>query len=198
MSASCDFDYIVIGSGFGVSVSACRLTEKGYSVGVMEMGRRWKAEDFPASNWDSGRYIWRPGMRMFGFYNMRLFRHMVVMCGNAVGGGSITYANALLAPSPKVWDQGSWAGLKDWKGTMPRHYATAERMLGVTDNKLLGEADLRLKKMADRADSNPHPRSERVCRTRGEGIGRHPDVVVDRDPVQHPGHRSLHGGLRDG
>ena len=149
MSASCDFDYIVIGSGFGGSVSACRLTEKGYSVGVMEMGRRWKAEDFPKSNWDSGRYIWRPGMRMFGFYNIRLFRHMVVMCGNAVGGGSITYANALLVPSLKVWDQGSWAGLKDWKQVMPQHYATAERMLGVTDNKLLGEADLRLKKMAD-------------------------------------------------
>lgn len=144
-----DFDYIVIGSGFGGSVSACRLAEKGYSVGVMEMGRRWNAEDFPKSNWDSGRYIWRPGMRMFGFYNMRLFRHMVVMCGNAVGGGSITYANALLVPSPKVWEQGSWAGLKDWKHVMPQHYATAERMLGVTDNKLLGEADHRLKKMAD-------------------------------------------------
>ena len=149
MSAFYDFDYIVIGSGFGGSVSACRLTEKGYSVGVMERGRRWKAEDFPKSNWDSRRWIWRPGLRMFGFYNMRLFRHMMVLCGNAVGGGSITYANALLVPSSKVWDQGSWAGLNDWKRVMPQHYATAERMLGVTDNKLLGEADLRLKKMAD-------------------------------------------------
>lgn len=149
MSASYDFDYVVIGSGFGGSVSACRLTEKGYSVGVMEMGRRWAAKDFPKSDWDGRRFIWRPGMRMFGFYNMRLFRHVVVMCGNAVGGGSIAYANALLVPSPKVWDQGSWAGLNDWKQVMPQHYATAERMLGVTDNKLLGEADLRLKKMAD-------------------------------------------------
>lgn len=98
MSASYDFDYIVIGSGFGGGVSACRLTEKGYSVGVMEMGRRWKAEDFPKSNGDSGRHIWRPGMRMFGFDNIRLLRHI-------------------------------------------QHYATAEPMLGVTDNKLLGEAD---------------------------------------------------------
>ena len=151
MKDTYDFDYVVIGSGFGGSVSACRLTEKGYSVGVMEMGRRWKAEDLPKSNWDAGRYFWRPGLRMFGFFNMRLFRHVVVMCGNAVGGGSIAYASALLMPSSKVWDQGSWAGLKDWKQVMPSHYATAERMLGVTDNKLLGEADLRLKKMADLA-----------------------------------------------
>ena len=149
MNGCYDFDYIVIGSGFGGSVSACRLTEKAYSVGVMEMGRRWQAKDFPKSTWDSRRYIWRPGLRMFGFFNVRLFRHMVVMCGNAVGGGSITYANALRVPSPKVWDQGSWAGLKDWKRIMPQHYAQAERMLGVTDNKLLGEADFRLKKMAD-------------------------------------------------
>lgn len=143
-----DFDYIVIGSGFGGSVSACRLSEKGYSVGVMEMGRRWKAEDFPQSNWSAGRYVWRPGARLFGFFNMRLFRHVLVMCGNAVGGGSIGYANTLLVPSPKVWEQGSWAGLQDWQRVMPAHYATAERMLGVTDNQLLGEADLRLRKMA--------------------------------------------------
>jgi len=149
MNESYDFDYVVVGSGFGGSVSACRLTEKGYSVGVMEMGKRWKAEDLPKSDWDAGRYLWRPGLRMFGFYNMRVFHHVVVMCGNAVGGGSIAYANALLVPSPKVWDQGSWAGLKDWRQVMPQHYATAERMLGVTDNKLLGEADLRLKQMAD-------------------------------------------------
>lgn len=151
MNAPYDFDYVVIGSGFGGSVSACRLTEKGYSVGVMEMGRRWKAEDFPKSSWDSKRYIWRPGLRMFGFYNMRLFRHMVVMCGNAVGGGSIAYANALLVPKSNIWEQGSWAKLANWKSIMPAHYATAERMLGVTDNKFLGESDHRLKKMADLA-----------------------------------------------
>jgi len=66
-----DFDYIVVGSGFGGSVSAHRLTEKGYSVAVMEMGRRWKAEDFPKTNWDARRWLWRPGLKMFGFYNMQ-------------------------------------------------------------------------------------------------------------------------------
>ncbi len=149
MHHSFDFDYLVVGSGFGGSVSACRLTEKGYTVGVMEMGRRWKAEDFPKTDWDAGRFLWRPGMGLYGFYNMRPFRHVVVMCGNAVGGGSIAYANALLVPTSKVWDTGSWAGLKDWKQVMPQHYATAERMLGVTDNVLLGEADFRLKQMAN-------------------------------------------------
>lgn len=149
MSTSYDFDYVVIGSGFGGSVSACRLTEKGYSVGVMEMGRRWTAEDFPKTNWDARRWMWRPGLKMFGFYNMRLFRHVMVLSGNAVGGGSITYANALLVPPERVWDEGSWAGLKDWKRVMPQYYAMAERMLGVTENRILGEADFRLKKMAD-------------------------------------------------
>jgi len=144
-----DFDYIVIGSGFGGSVSACRLVEKGYSVGVMEMGRRWTAEDFPKTNWNLRRWFWRPGLKAFGFYNMRLFRHVMVACGNAVGGGSITYANVLLVPRDKVWDEGTWAGLHDWKRVMPGHYAEAERMLGVTENKLLGEADLRLKRMAE-------------------------------------------------
>ena len=149
MNKSYDFDYVVIGSGFGGSVSACRLTEKGYTVGVMEMGRRWKVEDFPKSDWDAGRFIWRPSLGLYGFYNIRPFRHVMVMCGNAVGGGSIAYANALLVPAPKVWDTGSWSDLNDWKQVMPQHYATAERMLGVTDNVLVGEADLRLKKMAD-------------------------------------------------
>ncbi|KWU51928.1 GMC oxidoreductase [Pseudomonas palleroniana] len=144
-----DFDFIVIGSGFGGSVSAHRLTEKGYRVGVVEMGRRWTADDFPKSNWDARRWIWMPALKMFGFYSMRMFRHVVVASGNAVGGGSITYANALLRPSDKVWDEGSWVGLTDWKSIMPQHYAEAERMLGVTEGKILGEAAMRLRRMAE-------------------------------------------------
>jgi cholesterol oxidase len=144
-----DFDYVVIGSGFGGSVSACRLTEKGYSVGVMEMGKRWTAQDFPKNNWDSKRWLWMPALKMHGFYSMRVFRHVMVLSGNAVGGGSITYANALLIPPGSVWEEGSWAGLQDWKLVMPHYFAMAEQMLGVTDNQLLGEADHRLKRMAD-------------------------------------------------
>ncbi|MEJ7601758.1 MAG: GMC family oxidoreductase N-terminal domain-containing protein [Kofleriaceae bacterium] len=144
-----EFDYIVIGSGFGGSVSACRLAEKGYSVAVVEMGRRWTAKDFPKSTWSLRRWIWRPGLKLFGFYNMRPFRHVMILSGHAVGGGSITYANTMLVPPDSVWRDGSWKGLADWEREMPAHYATARRMLGVTENRILGEADHLLKQMAD-------------------------------------------------
>jgi cholesterol oxidase len=144
-----DFDYVVVGSGFGGSVSACRLAEKGYSVCVIEMGKRWNASDFPKSTWNLRRWIWRPGLKLFGFYDMRPFRHVMILCGNAVGGGSITYANTMLVPPEIVWREGSWKGLADWEREMPQHYATARRMLGVNENRILGDADHMLKKMAD-------------------------------------------------
>ncbi len=144
-----DFDYVVVGSGFGGAVSACRLAEKGYSVAVLEMGKRWDAKDFPKTTWRVRRWLWRPGLKLFGFYDMRPFKHVMILCGNAVGGGSITYANTMLVPPEIVWREGSWKGLAEWEREMPAHYATAQRMLGVTQNKILGEADLMLKKMAD-------------------------------------------------
>ena len=143
-----DYDYIIIGSGFGGSVAALRLAEKGYKVGVMEMGRRWTADTLPASNWSLKRWLWIPQIGLRGFFNISLFKRVIVLHGNAVGGGSITYANVLLVPPERVWEQGSWAGLLDWKTLMPPHYATAQRMLGVTENHLLGPADHRLREMA--------------------------------------------------
>ena len=147
--AAPEFDFVVVGSGFGGSVSACRLAEKGYSVAVLEMGKRWTAKDFPKTTWNLRRWIWRPGLKLFGFYNMRPFRHVMILCGNAVGGGSITYANTMLVPPDVVWGQGSWRGLADWEREMPAHFAAARRMLGVTENRILGDADEMLKKMAD-------------------------------------------------
>jgi len=144
-----DFDFIVIGSGFGGSVSAHRLTEKGYKVAVMEMGRRWTPENLPRTSWSIHRWFWRPKLGLRGFFNMRFFKHATIFHGCAVGGGSITYACTLLAPPEKVWDSGSWASLANWKAEMPGHYETAARMLGVTENTILGPADHLLRKAAE-------------------------------------------------
>jgi cholesterol oxidase len=146
-----DFDYIVVGSGFGGSVTALRLVEKGYRVAVIEMGRRWTAENLPKTSWSLHRWFWRPGVALRGFFNMRFFRHVTIMHGCAVGGGSITYACTMLRPPEKVWDNGSWAGLDDWKRQMPQHYDEASRMLGVVTNRILGPADKLLRKVAEQA-----------------------------------------------
>jgi cholesterol oxidase len=144
-----DFDFIVIGSGFGGSVSALRLAEKGYRVGVMEMGRRWTPENLPRTSWSIHRWFWRPKLGLRGFFNMRYFRHVTILHGCAVGGGSITYASTLLRAPDKVWEMGSWAGLADWKSEMPQHFDTASRMLGIIENRILGPADFLLKKSAE-------------------------------------------------
>jgi cholesterol oxidase len=148
---SLDFDFIVIGSGFGGSITAHRLTEKGYRVAVMEMGRRWTPENLPSTNWLLWRWIWRPHLALRGFFNIELFRHVVIMHGCAVGGGSITYANTMLVPTDSIWESGTWAGLAAWKTEMPPHYATAIRMLGVVENRILGPSDHLLKRVADAA-----------------------------------------------
>ena len=93
-----DFDFIVIGSGFGGSVSAHRLAEKGYKVAVMEMGRRWTPDNLPQTSWSLSRWIWRPKLGLRGFFNLRFFKHATIFHGCAVGGGSITYACTLLSP----------------------------------------------------------------------------------------------------
>ena len=144
-----DFDFIVIGSGFGGSVTAHRLVEKGYKVAVMEMGRRWTPENLPRTSWSIHRWFWRPGLALRGFFNMRFFRHVTILHGCAVGGGSITYACTLLRPPDKAWDNGYWAGLADWKAEMPQHFDTASRMLGVTENRIFGPGDLLLKRGAE-------------------------------------------------
>jgi len=144
-----DFDFIVVGSGFGGSVAADRLAEKGYRVAVMEMGRRWTPENLPHTSWSIHRWFWRPKLGLRGFFNIRYFRHVTILHGCAVGGGSITYATTLLRPPERVWQTGSWAGLADWKSEMPRHYDSASHMLGVIENTILGPADHLLKAAAE-------------------------------------------------
>ena len=197
-----DFDFIVIGSGFGGSVTAHRLVEKGYRVAVMEMGRRWTPENLPKTSWEMHRWFWRPGIALRGFFNMRFFRHVTILHGCAVGGGSITYACTMLRPPDKVWDDGSWKGLDDWKSEMPQHYDTASQMLGVTVNKILGPAD-RLLKIGGRFRRSGRYLLSHQCRylpgarrSAGRSNDARPVLQRRRPGANHlQGMRRLHDGL---
>jgi cholesterol oxidase len=136
-----DFDHIIIGSGFGGSVCAHRLTEKGYTVGVLEMGKRYRQDDFPKTNWNLSKYYWAPLFKWHGILRMVVFRHVFVLSGVGVGGGSLTYASTSLVPKDKVWDDPKWSSLNDWKTVMPKYFDAAKRMLGVVQNSYLGGAD---------------------------------------------------------
>jgi cholesterol oxidase len=143
-----DFDYIVIGSGFGGSVSALRLSEKGYSVLVLEKGKRLTARDFPKTNWDFRRWLWLPGARFFGLFQMTFLRHVTIMSGAGVGGGSLMYANTLPVPKRGFFKAESWAHLADWENELRDFYRTALTMLGANPNPRLQLGDRALQKLA--------------------------------------------------
>lgn len=176
-----DTDCFIVGSGFGGSVSALRLAEKGYRVLLAEQGRRITPENMPQSTGDWRRFLWLPALACRGFFSLRLFKHMLVLHGNAVGGGSITYANTLLVPPQEVWRQGTWAGLRDWAAEMPAHYRTAQQMLGVTDNLLLADADRLLQRLADKNGIGGSFYRTRVAVYFG-GQDEHAQKMVDGDP----------------
>ncbi len=142
------YDYIVIGSGFGGSVSALRLAEKGYSVLVIEKGKWFKTEDFPKTNWNLRNWLWLPGLKLFGIQKLTFLRHINVLSGVGVGGGSLVYANTLPRPKPAFFNKGSWVGLADWEKELTPFYDTALKMLGATENPLLAESDLAMQKLA--------------------------------------------------
>lgn len=149
MPTAFDFDFVVIGSGFGGSVAALRLTEKGYRVGVLEMGKRYRPPDFPKTNWHLRKYFWAPAWGLHGFFRMSLLRHAWVLSGVGVGGGSLVYANTLLVPPDTVWDDPQWAALNDWRAVLPSFYARAKQMLGVTPVPQLAPADALLRQAAE-------------------------------------------------
>lgn len=126
------YDYIVIGSGFGGSVSALRLAEKGYKVLVVEKGKRWKSADFPETNWNIQKYIWWPAARLFGFLKLNFFREVFVLSGVGVGGGSLVYANTHMMPKDSFYTHPGWAGLKNWREILPEFFERAKFMLGST------------------------------------------------------------------
>lgn len=145
-----DFDWLVIGSGFGGSVAALRLAEKGHRVGVLECGRRFADEDFPRSTWDVRRYFWAPRLGMRGIFRLTFFSDVTVVSGCGVGGGSLGYANTLYVPPRRFFEDPQWAALaQDWQSELAPHYAEAERMLGVTFYDQDDPADQLLRELGD-------------------------------------------------
>lgn len=143
-----DYDYIIIGSGFGGAVSALRLAEKGYRVLALEKGKRLAAKDFPKTNWNLKKWLWLPALRCFGLFKLTYFRHVAVLSGVGVGGGSLVYANTLPVPKSKFFRAESWAHLADWEEELQPFYQTALAMLGATPNPRLESGDLALQQLA--------------------------------------------------
>ncbi|MCW8845857.1 MAG: GMC family oxidoreductase [Gammaproteobacteria bacterium] len=144
-----DYDWLVIGSGFGGSVSALRLSEKGYKVGVLEAGRRFKDEDFAESAWDLKRFIWSPLLGMRGILRMSPFRDVFIFSGAGVGGGSLVYANTLYRAKKEFFENPQWRELADWNSRLAPHYETAEHMLGVVTVPFESPGDALLKTAAE-------------------------------------------------
>ena len=143
-----DFDYIIIGSGFGGSVSAMRLSEKGYKVLVIEKGKWYQAKDFPKSNYHFSKWLWIPLLRFFGIMKITIFRHTGVISGVGVGGGSLVYANTLPIPKSKFFNSGSWKALSNWEDELKPFYSLARKMLGAVPNPILFDADKVLQQVA--------------------------------------------------
>jgi cholesterol oxidase len=146
---SFDFDWLVIGSGFGGSVSALRLAEKGYSVGVLECGRRFGDDQFPSSTADLKRYFWRPRLGMKGIFRVTTFKDVSVVSGCGVGGGSLGYANTLYVPPRSFFEDRQWASIADWEAALAPHYQEAQRMLGVIENPYEDPADQLLRELGE-------------------------------------------------
>lgn len=135
------YDFVIIGSGFGGSVAALRLVEKGYSVLLIEKGKRFESKDFPKTNLNLKKWLWLPFLRFFGIFKITLFRHVGVVSGVGFGGGSLVYANTLPIPTKEFYSSGSWAKLADWENELKPYYERAQFMLGAAPTPVFGPAD---------------------------------------------------------
>ncbi|WP_124713465.1 GMC family oxidoreductase [Mycolicibacterium nivoides] len=144
-----DYDVLVIGSGFGGSVSALRLTEKGYRVGVLEAGQRFADPDFAKTSWDLRKFLWAPQLGMYGIQRIHLLRNVMILAGAGVGGGSLNYANTLYVPPDPFFNDPQWKDITDWRAELMPHYDQAQRMLGVVKNPTFTDADRIVKEVAD-------------------------------------------------
>ena len=145
-----DFDVLVIGSGFGGSVTALRLTEKGYRVCVVEAGRRFADDEFAKTSWDMRRFLWAPMLKCFGIQRIHLLKDVIVLAGAGVGGGSLVYANTLYEPiSDAFYRDPQWAHITDWRSELAPFYDLAKRMLGVVTNPTMTPSDVALRTVAE-------------------------------------------------
>ncbi|MFE5619695.1 GMC oxidoreductase [Streptomyces sp. NPDC056463] len=143
-----DYDVIVVGSGFGGSVTALRLTEKGYRVGVLEAGRRFARTDLPRNSWDLKNFLWAPALGLYGIQRIHLLGNVMVLAGAGVGGGSLNYANTLYVPPTPFFQDPQWKDITDWQEELAPYYDQARRMLGVRLNPTMTPSDVHLKATA--------------------------------------------------
>ncbi|MFI2733249.1 GMC oxidoreductase [Streptomyces sp. NPDC018711] len=146
--AAYDYDVLVVGSGFGGSVTALRLTEKGYRVGVLEAGRRFTRATLPKNSWDVKNFLWAPALGLYGLQRIHLLGNVMVLAGAGVGGGSLNYANTLYVPPKPFFDDPQWKDITDWQDELAPYYDQAKRMLGVRLNPTMTPSDVHLKSAA--------------------------------------------------
>jgi cholesterol oxidase len=144
-----DYDVLIIGSGFGGSVTALRLTEKGYRVGVLEAGRRYEDHEFAKTSWNLRKFLWAPRLGCYGIQRIHLLRNVMILAGAGVGGGSLNYANTLYVPPEPFFNDRQWSHITNWRIELMPHYDQAQRMLGVVRNPTFTDADRIIKEVAD-------------------------------------------------
>jgi cholesterol oxidase len=147
-NAGSQYDVLVVGSGFGGSVTALRLTEKGYRVGVLEAGRRFTPDTLPKNSWHLRRFVWAPKLGCTGIQRIHLLKDCVILAGAGVGGGSLNYANTLYEPPQPFYDDPQWAHITDWRAELAPHYDQAKRMLGVVTNPTVTPSDVEMQRLA--------------------------------------------------
>lgn len=168
MSHDTVHDFIIIGSGFGGSAAGLRLCEAGHDVLMLEKGREFRPQDFPRTNWNLRDYLWMPWLGLRGLWKMTFFRHVTILSGVGVGGGSLNYACTHPVPERPFFESGHWQGLADWEQELAPHYETAKRMLGVTPNPQTTPADVALGNIAARRDQADEHRPTDVAIYFGE------------------------------